>query len=56
MTLEESEKKEIMKIDMAWPNQSNKDEKRQEKVRKYQQLCFHLREREDRYNVKVIHR
>ena len=39
--------------DMACPNESNKDEKRGEKMRKYQQLCFELRERREYFTVKV---
>ncbi|CAB4040788.1 Hypothetical predicted protein [Paramuricea clavata] len=39
---------------MACPYESNKDEKREEKIRKYQQLCYELRERRDGYKVKVI--
>ena len=54
LTLEDSEKKEITIIDMACPNESNKDEKRGEKIRKYQQLCFELRERREDFTVKVV--
>jgi hypothetical protein len=54
LTLEDSRKKEIMLIDMACPYESNKDGKREEKIRKYQQLCYELRERRDGYKVKVI--
>ena len=39
---------------MACPNEGNKERKRDEKIRKYQQLCYELRERRDRYTVMVI--
>ena len=39
---------------MAYPNESNKEAKREEKIRKYEQLCFELRERREGYTVKVI--
>ena len=39
---------------MACPNESNKEKKREEKVKKYQQLCYEIRERRDRYKVKII--
>ncbi len=54
LTLEDGEKKEIILIDMACPNESNKNVKREEKIRKYQQLCFELRKRLEGYKVKVI--
>ena len=53
LTLEDKDKKLIMLIDMACPNEANKAAKREEKIRKYQQLCFELRERRG-YMVKVI--
>ena len=54
LTIEDSEKKIIMIIDMACPNEANKEEKRLEKIRKYQQLCFELRERRVGFKVKVV--
>ena len=39
---------------MVCPNESNKEAKREEKMRKYQQLCFELRERQEGYTVIVI--
>ena len=39
---------------MVCPNESNKEEKREEKIRKYQQLCYEIRERRDGYKVKII--
>ena len=54
LTIEDSEKKIIMIIDMSCPNEANKEEKRLEKIRKYQQLCFELRERRVGFKVKVV--
>ena len=53
LTLEDKAKKMILLIDMACPNEANTEGKRDEKIRKYQQLCFELRERRS-YMVKVI--
>ena len=53
MTLEDKDKKLIMLIDMACPNEANKEAKRDEKIIKYQQVSFELRERRG-YIVKVI--
>ena len=53
LTLEDKDKKMILLIDMACPNEANKEGKQDEKIRKYQQLCFELRERRG-YMVKVI--
>ena len=38
-------KKTILLIDMACPNENNKIAKRDEKIEKYDRLCFELRER-----------
>ena len=53
LTLEDKDKKLIMLIDMACLNEANKEAKRDEKIRKYQQFCFELRERRG-YMVKMI--
>ena len=53
LTLEGKDKKLIMLIDMACPNEANKEAKRDEKIRKYQQLFFQLQERRG-YMAKVI--
>ena len=45
LTLEDNEKNEIYIVDMACPSENNKVNKRLEKIPKYQQLCFELRER-----------
>ena len=54
LTLEDRIEKKIMIIDMAWPNELNKEKKQEEKVKKYQQLCYEIRERRDGYKVKII--
>ena len=54
LTLKHRIEKKIMIIDMACPNESNKEKKREEKMRKYQQLCYEIRERRDGYKVKII--
>ena len=54
LTLEDIAKKTILLIDTACPNESNKEAKREEEMRKYQQLCFELRERPGGYMVIVI--
>ena len=43
--LEHNEKREIIFIDMVCSKESKKEEKRTEKIRKNQQMCFGLRER-----------
>ena len=53
-TLEDTSKKTILLIDMAYPNENNKIAKRDEKIGKYNRLCFELRERRDGYTVKVV--
>ena len=54
LILEDNEKKEIYIIDMACPGERNIETKRNEKIQKYQQLSFEIRERREHYNVKVI--
>ena len=54
LALEDTAKKTILLIDMVCPNESNKEAKREAKMRKYQQLCFELRERREGYTVIVI--
>ena len=46
LTLEDERKKEINIVDMACPEEGNEIVKRNEKIQKYQQLCFELRERQ----------
>ena len=54
LTLEDTEKKMILLVDMACQNEKNKDEKIEEKVRKCQQLCFDLGERRQCYTIKFL--
>ena len=53
LTLEDTSKKTILLIDMACPNENNKIAKRDEKIGKYNGLCFELRERRG-YTMKVV--
>ena len=39
---------------MACPNEKNIEEKRREKLQKYQQLAFEVRERRPGYQVEII--
>ena len=39
---------------MACPNEANKQATREEKIRKYGQLCFEIRERRPGYTVIVV--
>ena len=50
LTLEDTSKKTILLIDMACPNEYKRDEK----IEKYNRLCFELRERREGYTVNVI--
>ena len=54
LILEDEEKKTILLVAMACPNEANRQVKREEKIKKYEQLCFELRERREGYTVKVI--
>ena len=45
LTLEDTSKKTIVLVDMTWPNECNEIGKRDEKIGKYNRLCFELRER-----------
>ena len=54
LTLEDTSKKTKLLIDMACPNENNKMGKRDEKIGKYNRLCFELRERRESYMVKVV--
>ena len=54
LTLEDSANKTIALVDMACPIESNRTKKRDDKVTKYQQLRFELRERREGYTVEVI--
>ena len=53
-TLEYKYQKQIYIVDMACPHDSNIDGKYQEKISKYQQLAFELRERRPGYRIEVV--
>ena len=52
LMLEDTGNRTITLVDTVCPTEANKDINREEKTRKYQQLCFELRERRG-YKVKV---
>ena len=54
LTWEDTTNKTILLIDMACPIESNKDTKRMNKITRYRQLCFELRERREGFTVNVI--
>lgn len=43
LTLQDTEKTTITLIDMPYPSEKNKEEKRAERIRKYQQLSFNYK-------------
>ena len=55
LVLEDKERKKIWICDMACPQQANIAAKRNEKVTKYRQLAFELRERRPGYNITIVH-
>ena len=55
LTPEGTENKVVIVIEMACPNEMNKEEKRTEKIRKYQQLCYEIRKRREGYIMKWYH-
>ena len=54
LVLEDNETKQIYIIDMACPMEDNKEEKINEKLTKYRQIAFEIRERRPRYKVKIV--
>ena len=54
LVLEDKEKKQIWICHMACPQQANIAAKRNEKVTKYRQLAFELRERRPGYNIAIV--
>ena len=54
LTLEDTSNKTILLIDTACPNEKIKIAKWDEKIEKYNRLCFELRERREGYTVKVV--
>ena len=53
-TLEDTATKTIQLLDMTCRNESNKKAKREAMMRKYQQLCFELREQREGHTVIMI--
>jgi len=54
VTIEYKEQKLIQVIDMACPSDKNISDKVQEKLQKYQQLAYEIRERRPGYHVEII--
>ena len=54
LILEDNKEKKIFIIDMACPNESNIAKKRREKLDKYQQLAFEIREKRNDYLVEIL--
>ena len=54
LILEDNMEKKIFIIDMACPNESNIAKKRREKLDKYQQLAFEIREKRKDYMVEIL--
>ena len=54
LTLEDKRQKKVWICDMTCPQQRNIEEKRVEKMTKYRQLAFEMRERRPGYEVKII--
>lgn len=54
VTIESKKNKQIWLVDMSFPSEYNVEEKHQEKLNKYTQLAFELRERRPGYKVKIL--
>ena len=54
LTLEEAEECTIWIVDMACPAEANIAEKRREKLQKYQQLAFEIRERRVGFIAEIV--
>lgn len=53
-TLEYKDKKLIQLVDMACPAEANIEKKISEKIQKYQQLAYEVRERRPGYKVEIV--
>ena len=51
---ENDEEKKLWIVDMACPNEKNIGEKHREKLSKYQQLAFEMREKRPEYRVEIV--
>ena len=52
--IENDEEKKLWIVDMACPNEKNIGEKHREKLTKYQQLAFVMREKRPEYRVEIV--
>ena len=52
--IENDEEKKLWIMDMACPNEKNIGEKHREKLTKYQQLVFEMREKIPEYRVEIV--
>ena len=52
--IENNEQKKLWIMDMACPNEKNIGEKHREKLTKYQQLAFEMREKRPGYRVETV--
>ena len=52
--IENDEEKKLWIVDMACPNEKNIGEKHREKLTKYQQLAFEMREKRPEYRVEIV--
>ena len=52
--IENDEEKKLWIVDMACPNEKNIGEKHREKLTKYQQLAFEMREERPQYRVEIV--
>ena len=52
--IENDEEKKLWIVDMAYPNEKNIGEKHREKLSKYQQLAFEMREKRPEYRVEIV--
>ena len=52
--IENDEEKKLWIVDMACPDEKNIGEKHREKLTKYQQLAFEMREKRPEYRVEIV--
>ena len=52
--IENDDEKKLWIVDMACPNEKNIGEKHREKLTKYQQLAFEIREKRPEYRVEIL--
>ena len=54
LMIEDDDEKKLWVVDMACPNEKNIGEKHREKLNKYQQLAFEIREKRQGYRVEIV--